>query len=253
MITVDDRTGSHELYPLLLRRGLPAKLGRMAFGDISFMGNGPDGTPVSVGVEYKHIRDVLKCITDGRFAGHQLPGLIQCYNLVYLMVEGEWRARQTDGILEVKSNHGFWYEGTVGQRRFMYKDLVTWISTIMIKGGVTVVRVYDLADAIMWLSAMYRWWEKGWDSHESHLALNTANDISNDPRFRDRALLTRPTLLRMFAAQLPGVGFDKSKEIAKFFGSPENLFAASMWDLQQVPGIGKQLAERIYAALRSDK
>lgn len=250
MVTVDDREGSAQLFPLLAKRGIPVTLGRLAFGDISFIGTGIDDEPVPVGIEVKSVRDVLKCMTDGRFAGHQLPGMINCYQQIWLLVEGTWRPRPRDGILEVQSErHGYWFEATIGQRRFMWKDLQTWLLTVQTRGGVRLVTCSDYTEASLWISTLYNWWMKGIENHESHLAIHT----DNPAQFRDRALLIRPTICRMVAKELPGVGFDKSAHIAKFFGTVENLVAASEWDLAQVPGIGKELARRIHAAIRSER
>lgn len=253
MITVDRREGSSQLLPMLRKVGLPCELGTLAFGDVSFIGLGPEGCPVPVGVEVKSIRDVLSCMTDGRFAGHQLPGLVASYQQIWLLMEGQWRMGPTSGLLEVLSNKGYWFEATVGQRRFMYRDLQTWLLTIQIKGGIQSASVSSYAEATTWISALYRWWTRtgtkeeagGYDTHKGHLALNTAGS----ERFRDRALLVRPSLLRRIAAELPGIGFDKSANVAAHFGCVEDLFCASEKELQKVPGIGKELSGRIWRAL----
>lgn len=250
MLTIDDRTGSSDLYPVLRGLGLPCTLGRIDFGDVSFTGTGSEGVPVPVGIEYKKVRDVLQCMTNGRFAGHQLPGLVNSYSQVVLLMEGEIRPRHPDGVLEVKSNKGFWYEGTVGTRRFMYRDLAKWLLTMSIKGGLTVSRTADLRETAISISALYNWWVgDGYDHHRSHLALNVSGDIRGNSGMRDRAILTRPTFLRRIAAELPGVGFEKSAAVEKFFGTLEALFYASEGDIAQVPGIGKGIAAKVWGAL----
>ena len=218
-ITVDDREGSGKLAPLLAGRGLPVSLGRIPFGDISFVGSGMGGEPVTVGVEVKTVRDVLQCITNGRFAGYQLPGLVQSYQQVYLLIVGEVKACIGNGLLQVRG-HGGWQDATVGSRRFMYKDLHTWLLTIQIKGGIGIVTCSNYNEAILWLSGLWGWWTvKGWEEHKAHLALNT----TMESQLRDRALLIQPSLVRRVAAQLPGVGFDKSGKIAERYGTVEEL------------------------------
>ncbi len=49
---------------------------------------------------------------------------------------------------------------------------------------------------------------------------------------------------------IEGLGPKKKRELLKFFGSVERIKAASPWELQQVPGIGPKLAEKILKALR---
>lgn len=251
MLTVDDRTGSAELAPLLRSRGLPVRIGRLSFGDISFVGNGPDGdSTIPVGVEVKKIGDVLQCITNGRFAGHQLPGLLKCYDQVWLLIEGKWRPNPRDGILEVMKLSGRWEPASIGQRRFMYRDLLTWLFTIQTKAGVKVHVSSDWGEATIFISTLYSWWtNKEWEQHRAHLAINS----SGDDRFRDRALLVRPTLLRLVAKELPGIGFDKSAAVAAVFGSVEALVSASEVELALVPGVGKKLAQQIWHSLRSER
>lgn len=257
VITVDDREGSAQLAPLLRAKGLPVTVSRMAYGDISFLGVGPEGEPVPIGIEVKSVRDVLQCITNGRFAGHQLPGLVQTYKQVYLLMEGQWRPDPKDGRLEVRHGHGHgggqWIDATVGQRRFMYKDLLSWLCTISIKGGIKIERCCDWGEAILFISTLYRWWEgkkgEGWNEHESHLALNVAGDADF---YRDHALLVRPSLLRRVAKELPGVGVDKSAAMAACFSSVQALVEADISTIALVPGIGRTMAQRIHTAIRAE-
>lgn len=246
---VDDRTGSIELVPLLRARGIRVVVNRMPFGDISFVGNGPDGAPVTVGIEVKKVRDILACITDGRFAGHQLPGLIESYQQVWLLVEGTWRPNPRDGILQLQTYGGKWVDAMVGTRRFMYTDLQQWLLTIHHKAGVSVARCWNWEEGVSWLSSLYKWWtQKKWEEHKGHVAINTSH---RNEYFFDRAILERPTTLRMVAKELPGVGFEKSAAVADYFGSVENLVYASVEDIMDVPGIGRDIATRIWRALRS--
>lgn len=251
MLYVDDREGSGQLAPLLRAKGLPVTVCRSSFGDISFMGVGAGGCPVPVGVEVKTISDVLKCVTDGRFAGHQLPGLVNSYDQIWLLIEGTWRPNPQTGVLETLyggEKSGRWRDATVGSRRFMYKDLHTWLLTLQTKAGLNVVRCGNWGEAILWLSTLYNWWtSKLWEDHRAHLAIHSPVDS----RFFDRAILVRPSLCRMVATELPGVGYDKSGSLASFFGTVENLVQATEWELAQVPGIGPGLARKIYYSIRS--
>ena len=265
MIYVDTRAGSNELVPLLKGKGLPVTATRLDYGDVSFLGTGPDGVPVSVGVEVKSIHDVLKCVCDGRFAGHQLPGLIQSYEQAWLLICGLYRANYKTGILEYHRKRGEWRACSVGTRRFMASDLMAWLLTIETKGGIRVVRTLDWGEAVTWLKALYAWWTSngGWDNHKSHLAFHDGTrhgaPYKHDRAQRmvaslaDRALLTRPTLVRMVAAQLPSIGWNKSKAIADRYRTVEELCAATPEELVELDGIGDTLAKGIYNSLRSVK
>ena len=89
MILIDNRTGSKELFPLFPKGS--AKLCHLPFGDFSFVGNGPDEMPLNIGIERKQIREVAGEMSAGRLVGHQVPGLLATYQVVYLIVEGRWR------------------------------------------------------------------------------------------------------------------------------------------------------------------
>jgi ERCC4-type nuclease len=250
-ITIDPRAGSAQLAPLLRQRGVPVDVGMLTFGDASIMGSGPGGSPVSVGVEVKALGDVLACIQDARFAGHQLPGLCQSYDQIWLLVVGVFRARARDGVLEYQQQRGkgegYWKDASHGRRRsLLWHDLAMWLLSMQIKSGLRLAIVDDYDQAANWLSVLHSWWSRGWDDHSSHLAMH---DAMRDQLF-DRALLTRPSITRMIAAQLPNVGRAKSADVAAKFKSVKAMVEASEAEWQSIPGIGKEIAHKAYVALR---
>src|SRR5688572_2290800 len=88
-ILVDRRTGSKDLIALL-PRGY-GELTELEYGDAVIVGYGPDG-PVTEAFERKRLSDALSCLMDGRFAAHQLRGLRNDYDFVWLVIEDEIRA-----------------------------------------------------------------------------------------------------------------------------------------------------------------
>jgi ERCC4-type nuclease len=263
MIYVDSRAGSKDLAPLLSGRGLPVTLTRMDYGDVCFLGAGPEGEPVPVGIEVKQIRDVLQCICDGRFAGHQLPGLVNAYDQVYLLVVGLWRGNAKTGLLQYRAKRGTWQDLCVGTRKFMLRDLLTWLDTIEIKGGIRMARVLEWNEATIWLSSLYNWWQKGWESHHSHLAFHDGTRHGTPYQrerasrmvasMSDRALLSRPTFARMVAAQMPHVGWTRSEPLVKRYKSVEKMLLATPEELEEIEGIGPTIAQGIWDSLRSEK
>lgn len=247
MMLLDDRTGSGDLLPLIRTLGVRVEHTRLDFADMAFMGNGPEGSPVSVGVEVKAVGDVLQCIGDGRFAGHQLPGLVSTYDQVWLVVEGPYKADR-EGVLHVMRSRGYFAPAIANKSRaYMYREFDAWLMTLEIKAGVRVRRTWDRAETARVVADLYHWWvDKEWAEHRSHLALHTPAP--------DHMMIRKPSLLRKVASQLPGVGWDRSLKIDQYFdGSLPAMLAASTREWSKVPGIGRTLAQRITEALHGQE
>lgn len=254
MIQIDDRIGSAEMAPLLRQLGVEVELTRMAFGDVAFMGWAQNGTPVSVGLELKKLDDVIACIESGRFAGHQLPGLIQSYDHIWLLVCGSWYGRRADGVLLTKRiNHRgqeYWVEAGGGRRRWMARDLESWLISMEILGGIRVHRVEDWQEGAQWIKTVANWFSR--DDHKSHKVLFQGKHL-----YPDQALLAKPTLARRIAAELPLVAEKRSADVARTFHSPtiaeylHRIADADPKEWRRVPGIGPGIAKRIHHALHA--
>jgi len=230
MITFDGRTGSAGLV-----RYLPPgtfKIGRLEFADAAFLGNGEEG-PILVGIERKTLRDLVGSMESGRLSGHQLPGLLASYGVVYLVVEGIGR------------DHQGMFQELVGCKwkdlGLPTKSINNYLNTLTVVAGVHVIRTtYPTSTAEMILH-LYEWWLKDWDSHRGHLGFC-------DPVHR-KIFLVKPGLLRRIAKELPGVGWEKSGEVEKHFSSVAEMILAAPHVWQEVPGIGKKMAKNIYEVI----
>lgn len=242
MIFVDDRIGSADLIGHLRHWSVPCEMERLTFGDACFVGNGRNGQS-SIGVEVKTYHDALTCMGDGRFAGHQLPGLLSTYDRVWLVIEGEYRVDFDTGIL---LGHGQKRrEVSHGPRRFMYRELCNWLTTMEVMAGVHVRRTGNRIETAKFLADVHGWWQKEFADHKSHLAIHTQG-----PGTGDAALFTKASLPRMVAAQLPGIGWKKSQAVVKKFGTVAKMVVADQVEWTEIEGIGEVLAERIWTALR---
>lgn len=239
MMDIDNRVGAMSLAGLVT---VPRRLVRLQYADVAWEGNGPDGVPVHIGIERKALLDLLNSMVSGRLSGHQLIGLTNSYNYVYVLVEGMWRPRPKDGILERRSGKD-WKEVAMGKRRFMYRDVANYLNTLAVRAGVTVWRTADIRESAAWLDSLYKWWNKPWDQHSSHTRFNMTGD-------NGAVLLRKPSLTVRMAKELAGVGWDRARAIAAHFGhSPVALVLATEEELMQVDGVGKVLAQRIRAEL----
>jgi len=237
MIFLDNRQGSGELYSYF---SVPVHLCRLEYADMMFFGNGPT-SGVSIGIERKKIHDLVDSIHSGRLSAHQLIGLTNSYDVVYLLVEGSFRSGDS-GLLEVSSRKGKWYPMEIGRRRIMYRDIVAYLNSAVINAGINVWRTYDPDETVTWTESVFKSWSKTWDKHTifkrfAEVAL-------------DKAHLVTPTITRRMFKELGNVGWEKSAALEKAFPSMEKLLAATPKDIQKVAGIGKTIAQRIYLELR---
>lgn len=237
MIFLDNRAGSSDYLGKLQSLGAEVELTTLPFGDACWYASGR-----VLGVELKKVPDVLNCIVTGRLSGHQLPGLARDYAEAWLMVEGLWRPNPIDGVLEIY--RGGWVPAQTGKRTWMFNDFDAFLTTLELKGGLRVKRTSTEDETARALYNLYRW-TQNWDGHRSHLALNRAG--------RDAAIFTKPTLVRRVAAELPGIGFDKSGMIAGHFSTVRAMVDAPEKDWTKLPGIGKKMAKSIVASWDSEE
>lgn len=233
---IDRRIGSEELAAPLKRMGVRVELVTLDSADIAWTGNGPSG-PAEVGVERKKLNELLTCFGDSRFVGGQLPKLVQRYDAAWLLVEGVWQAGR-DGELDMPRR-------PFGPRTtHSYEALTGFLLTLQQKAGVRVVRTSSFTDTLWWLHTAYRWWQKPWAKHQSAYALDTVR-VPYDP-----AMVRAPSMTRLLAAQLPGIGWAKSEAVAQHFASPRDMMGAGWRTWTKIEGIGEVGARRIVAALK---
>lgn len=236
-ILVDPRVGSRELLSLIRSKGVKAELSKeqMDAGDFAFEGKGPDGTCL-VGIERKATRDMLQCIRTGRFAGHQLPLLLQMYKFQYLIVEGIFRPNPNDGILEEPRN-GQWHPIVVGTSRFMYQELMGALFTYERMTALKVHYTANMLGTASHVVSLYRWWNgKDWSKHRAHTASHNVGYVE---------ILGQWPFKRRLAKELYKVGAEKSKAVADDFASARDMANANEKRWMKVPGIGKTIAKKI--------
>jgi ERCC4-type nuclease len=240
MLLLDDRTGSGDLLPALQSLvGKEVSLERLEFGDAAFVGNKGEEV-VSVGIEIKTLSDMIQCILNGRFAGHQLPGLTQDFDYVMLIVEGEFRPDESTGVLQYLRKGKFWSYVNQGPRRFMYRELDKFFMTLEFKVGVIYRNTQDRRETAQVVADAYKWWQQGWDEHKSHTGFN---------RSRDAVTLAHPDLIACVAKELPGIGDKKARDAAAHFESVRAMINADVDEWCRLDGVGKTFAQRIVDAV----
>lgn len=242
MIYIDDREGSKELYGRFLKK-YPQALVRLEYADVMFEGLGPAGR-VDVGVERKVITDLLSSISTGRLTGHQLPGMAKDYYKSYLIVEGKWKAGG-DGVIEILRK-GRW-ESIQHGRRFKYMEVMAYLNSLTMLGGIGVWFTGNMAETIATIQALFGWWQKDWEQHKSHLEMHKPAPPT--------AFLNPdgPSLLRRMAMELPGIGWERTKQVEVAFPTIVDMVNATQEEWEGVGGIGKVIARTVYEALRKGR
>jgi ERCC4-type nuclease len=236
-----------DLRHLIERRGVTCDRSLLTYADACFEGNGPTGH-VTIGVERKKIPDLLTCINDGRFTGHQLVGMKKAYRFVFLIVEGEWKPHDETGVLMqlYESKNG--YQWGELRPRTMYSKLRRFLFSVSL-GGVVVLYTRNIAHTAFDITEIYHWFQKPWRDHRSLLDLHLGSfwlqDGRTDQLMTLPSLTRKPSLVRQWASQLPGVGVKKSEDAERVFKTAREMANADELDWMRVPGVGAATAQAI--------
>ena len=247
MNLVDSRIGSSHYAQLLGERG---EMAQLEYGDLAFSGQGPVGE-ISIGVEVKKLNDALACMVDGRFTGHQVPGLVQQYDRAYLLVEGLWRPDPKSGVLQLGRGSwdgdkfgGAWRDASSGYSRFTFRQFTGWLESVSALANIKIVRSNSEAETVQWVLSLEQWWQKPWKEHRSLQGFHEERP--------NAALMVKPPLRRRMAAELPGIGWQRSGEVAKKFATVKEMVNAPVEQWQEIPGIGGGIAAKVVAAIEGE-
>lgn len=241
MLRIDKRIGSEELAAPLKRMGCRVELAMLDCADVMWTGNGPhiaDGKelPCTVGVERKKLSEMLTCFGDSRFVSRQLPKLLDTYDVAWLLIEGTYGVER-DGTMAMFHTFG-------PRRTHSFEAFAGFQLTLAQKAGLRIVRTANFTETVWWLHTAYRWWQKPWAKHQSAYALDTVK-MPFDP-----SITRAPSLVRLMASQLPGVGWQRSEAVAAAFPDVRAMVSAGWRTWAKVEGIGEVTARRIVAVLQ---
>ncbi len=246
MILVDPRVGSKDLEVPLRERGLPVQLQQMDYGDVAWVGQGATH-PITVGVERKRLSDLLSCITDGRYTGHQLPGLVANYEINYLIVEGMYRCADNGHFHVWQGKAKGWAPVPWGKKWWMWNQVEHWLQTMEAKCGIVVKKTSGKTETLATIHSLYSWWQTPWENHTAHLAFDR-------PRFNGTGInFTTPSPARLIAKEIPMIGWERSAAVARRFPTGIEMASAPVHQWEEIDGIGPKIAQGAYDFFRRVK
>jgi hypothetical protein len=246
VLIVDDR--ERGVVDELRRLDIEVSVARLEFGDCAFTGRGPGGGEVTVGCERKRLGDLVSSMQDRRLSGHQLRGMRQAYDYLFLFVESVWRPGANGEIEELQGREfrAFYSRGKPGDRAAVsYRQLTAYLTTLELRGGVVVRRTANARETASQYVALWHWWnDKAWDAHKSMEAVycngvvkkghggGWADPHEHDEEFapggRASTLSGAPTTLLRTAMQLPGILDVRAAAVTERFGSIRRMALAGL-------------------------
>ena len=202
-------------------------------------------------MERKRIGDLISSIANGRLSGHQLPGLLNAYDVVYLIVEGVFKGDNIDDELLFSNNGGKSFKRmTHGRQRWTREGIDHYFTTLESRLCINHRITTSAKGTARQLDYLFRYWNKPWEKHSSHLALHKGLNFKAADRkvmFMPEAL-EAPSLVRKISAELPGVGVQRSILVDKKFKSVREMYEASVEDWKAA-GFGKVTSKMAWEAL----
>ena len=202
----------------------------LEFGDAAFSGYGESGEAL-IGIEHKRLSDLVAGMKDHRLSGHQLRGLWQHYDYVFLFVEGCYRPGPGGEIEELGTNGWRTFVSSRDRCSVNFRQVSAYLNSLSLRSRhpltgepLRVIRSQAPRETAALYAALYfGFTEKTWDQHHAHDQIYT--EVSA-PR---RAGLTqkRVTFPWRVAAQIPGIDRNAEK-VAEHFKTVRAMTLAGL-------------------------
>lgn len=248
-LLIDDRE-EPQLVRYLSSFDLQVEVTRLEYGDAVFEGRGPDGKPVMVCFERKHIADVIQSMTSRRLTGHQLTGMTSMYDYRYLVIEDNWRPDDHGGI-ELWRGRG-WIPAFTNRRGITYRQVDSYVSSLELRSGIIVCRTCSPKETAFLYSSRYHNWQKPWHEHHAHEAIYCPPPTAQHHRGKPYFATREPGLMELIAAQFPHID-RKAWDVGDYFESIVEMILADEKDWCAIPGIGPVTAKAIVTAVRAKR
>ncbi len=206
------------------------------YGDFAFVGLWTDRVEVNVCGDRKKVGDLITCVNDGRHVQQVQDARAAGYDFVFLVVEGLMRPSPTSGALQHRSGSG-WRDHPAN---IDYSRIEAYMTEMELYAGVTVKRTASPNETAFYIRHLYKQFARPPEDHTSLQLFHKDKGPAVD------FLSSRPTLLRRWAKELSGVGWDRSAAIADHFNSITAMYEADQKEWQKISGVGKKTAETVH-------
>jgi len=196
-------------------------------GDAVFFGVNSDSSPIRIACERKKVSDMVASVLDGRYLSQAQAASDAGFDQLVLIVEGEIRVAK-DGSIRTRPD-------------IQYSRFDRYMTDLSLLGGILVKRSAHVQETAAIVKATWLWFQR-----PDHQSLNV---IYNQPH--PHVTLTKPSLVRRIAKELPGIGWGRSAAVDSFFPSVVSLVMATENDWKSIDGIGPKTAKQVVAALSS--
>ncbi len=197
-----------------------------------------------VGVEVKRVHDAVHSMVDGRL-NTQVERMLRTYRHNYLVIELPYQ-EGVDGILE--ASIGFKWK-PADRRKSNPMTLREFegrlISIEMATGGrLSIRQTRGRRETALLVYYLHHWWNLSKESHQSFLTEDTS-DMKTSP-------LVKLSVIRQVAMKLPGIGYERSADVVRHFGSIKRMINSGIEEWMKIPRIGPEIANRVVTVLKKD-
>lgn len=212
-----------------------------------------------IGVEIKQASELLARIIDKDFERHQLPGLLDTYEVRYLLVQGYMAAGENRELLLLTfspKRKSWSWEPPPGrwERPWSYEQVQSWLRSVE-RFGLHTISTFDRRTTAAWLYSLWSYWQKPWSEHKTGTGvwLREPPELEQDPLQPFVFKVNRKMLVACALGEGLGMGSEKARAAGEHFPSILSMVNAPAAEWQKVEGVGKKIAGRVYEEIRKEE
>ena len=236
---------------LLKQLGTLAQSYELKCGDINFLANWIDGEQVWTWGERKKLSDLVTCALDSGRLLRQVQDAYQAgFKFLFLIIEAIYRRSPTTGLLEVRKG-STWVEYHINPKNpktstVQYSRISGYLNQLRYYLGVQVYHTASVRETALTILDIYSMFQTPPEEHSSLKQFATTPEPV-------ASFLQKPSLIRRMAKELPGIGWDRSKDIEAELVTARQLCRVlaegDMGRLIEIEGIGKGIISKIGSEL----